>query len=184
MKFTAKPSIIRGAMGVGLFIPLSRDTEIKENTEYTVELKEAAKNRKRSLTANAYCWVLCQKIAERLTVGGTYTSKEDVYRKAIKDCGHFTPVPVRLDAVKRFCQNWEHNGVGWVTDDMGPCKRTKGYELIALYHGSSVYSVEEMQRLIECLIDEAHQIGVETRPKWEIDALLQDWGEADEAKSS
>ena len=70
-----------------------------------------------------------------------------------------------------------------MTEDMGPCKRTKGYELIALYHGSSVYNAEEMARLIDCLVDDAKQIGVETRPQWEVDALLQEWGEADEAKS-
>lgn len=181
MKFTAKLSVIRGVLGTGIFIPCPKDTELKDDVEYEINICKPRK--KRSLTANAYCWILCQKIAERLTIGGTYTSKEDVYRKAIKDCGHFTPVPVRHDIVPIFCRNWEHNGIGWVTEDMGPCKRTKGYELIALYHGSSVYNAEEMARLIDCLVDDAKQIGVETRPQWEVDALLQEWGEADEAES-
>ena len=44
--------------------------------------------KRRSLNANAYCWVLCQKIAEK--VGAT---KEAVYRKNISEVGSFEAEP-------------------------------------------------------------------------------------------
>jgi hypothetical protein len=46
------------------------------------EIKEY--HEKRSLDANAYCFVLCQKIANVIR-----STKEEVYRKAIKEVGTF-----------------------------------------------------------------------------------------------
>ena len=178
MKWSTKGiSILQGIVN-NLVVPLPNGDEINSidvDAEYTVEVKK--KSKKRSLNANAYCWVLCQEIADRLTKGGSYTSKEDVYRKCVKECGNFTVVPIRNDAVERFKEIWASHGIGWLTDDMGDCRNTKGYSLIACYHGSSVYDVQEMIRLIECLLDEAERLGIMIKPKEEVQALLDDWGD-------
>ena len=45
---------------------------------------EAKKHRKkRSLDANAYCWVLCDKIAKELSKEGTVITKENIYQDGI-----------------------------------------------------------------------------------------------------
>src|SRR5690554_2793353 len=72
--------------------------------EATIEKQK----RKRSLDANAYCFVLCQKIAE--VIGST---KELVYQGFIKDVGQFEIVPIRDDAVERWIRNWNAKGLGW-----------------------------------------------------------------------
>lgn len=183
MKFTATVQTITGALGTALVIAAPKSEEINKfdgKKKYSIEIKKPY--RKRSLQANAYCWVLTQRIAEKLSQDGSYHSKEDVYRTCIKDCGHFVPVPVRDDVVDEWCRRWESKGLGWVSEVLGPCKNTKGYTIVAMYHGSSTYTVEEMTRLINCLIDEAQRLGVEIEPREYVDTLLQEWGEHDETQ--
>lgn len=179
MKFDCKKLNIFGKL---LQIPLPENVltaaetllqAIKDGKEVTVEVK--LKRRHRSLTANAYAWLLCQKLAEELSKNGI-TTKEDVYREAIRKCS-IKPfiMPVRDDAVERWKNVWADKGVGWVTEDYGKAK-TPGYTLIASYPGSSTFDTAEMARLIDFLIDECKQLNIPTRPQNEIDELVKEWG--------
>lgn len=156
---------------------LSSLTSINEdrNAEkfYTIEIKGKKKNR--SLTANAYMWVLCQEIAIELSKDKTMVTKEDVYKQAVKSCGHFTPIPIKDEAIDRFKGIWSAHGIGWLSENIGKAK-TPGYSIIAAYHGSSTYDSHEMARLIDYLIDECEQLGLHTRPQYEIDELVKEWG--------
>ena len=71
----------------------------------TLEIK--VKRKKRSLSANALMWELCEKISEKT---GIY--KNDVYREAILNAGHFSTVRVMMKAAARLINDWERNGVG------------------------------------------------------------------------
>ena len=176
MKLTAKGiELLRSPLGVMLMIPASHNNElakIKSDKEYDIEIKEKRKHR--SLNANAYCWLVAQKIAVELSKN-SYTTKEDVYKKAIKDCGHFTYVPVRSDAVDRYIQIWQGHGLGWLAEDIGECKTLDRYHNIMCYHGSSVYTVAEMQRLIDCLVDECNQLGIKLDDSDYIQSLVKEW---------
>lgn len=175
MKFTTKGVNLIKTIGYQLVIPVGGDNELSKispDIEYEITIQK--KKNKRSLNASAYCWVLCQKIAEELSKTG-YTSKEDVYRKAIKDCSHFSYVPVREDAIDRYIQIWQGHGLGWLAEDAGECKSLKGYHNIMCYHGSSVYTVAEMQRLIDCLVDECNQLGIKIDDNDYIQSLVREW---------
>lgn len=165
-------------LGTGVFIPVSPDTELKTDVEYEVIIKRPTK--KRSLDANAYCWKLCQLIAERLTVGGTFTSKEDVYRRCIKESGQFDDIAVINRAVDTFTAGWQKNGIGWITENLGAAHNLKGCTKIRCYYGSSQYNSLEMSRLIDCLVDEAHQLGLETMPWEDVSSLLAEWEKHEE----
>lgn len=168
--------LIRSPLGVLVVIPAPHNNDLAKldkEKEYVIEIKKKSKSR--SMNANAYCWVLCQKIAEELSKTG-YTSKEDVYRKAIKDCSHFSYVPVREDAIERYIQIWQGHGLGWLAEDAGECQSLKGYHNIMCYHGSSVYTVAEMQRLIDCLVDECNQLGIKLDDSDYIQSLVKEWG--------
>lgn len=104
-------------------------------------------------------------------------------KKAIKDCGHFTYVPVREDAVERYITIWQAHGIGWIAEDAGECKSLQGYHNIMCYHGSSVYTVAEMQRLIDCLVDECHQLGIQLEDSDYIQSLVKEWGNEQEEKT-
>ena len=176
MKWTVKGiELLRSPLGVMVVIPAPHDNDLSKITvdkEYVIEIKKKSKSR--SMNANAYCWVLCQKIAEVMS-NHSYISKEDIYRKAIKDCGHFSYVPVRADAVERYIQIWKGHGLGWIAEDAGECKSIDGYHNIMCYHGSSVYNTREMARLIDCLTDECNQLGIQLEPSEYIQSLIEGW---------
>lgn len=184
MKWSVKGiELLRSPLGVMVVIPTPHDNDLSKITadkEYTVEIKR--KSKIRSLNSNSYAWVLCQRIADELSKNG-YTSKEDVYRKAIKDCGHFTYVPVREDAVERYITIWQAHGIGWIAEDAGECKSIKGYHNIMCYHGSSVYNTKEMARLIDCLVDECHQLGIQLEDSDYIQSLVKEWGNEQKEKT-
>ena len=125
---------------------------------------------KRSLDANAYMWVLCEKIAQKIQ-----STKEEVYRKAIRQVGVFEIVPIRKDAVERFAECWEHNGTGWVCDNLGESKMD-GYIKIATYFGSSTYNTKEMARLVDYIVEDAKEQDIEVLPPNELQSLKDNWG--------
>lgn len=148
---------------------------VKSGKNITVEIKRE----KRSNDANAYCWVLCQMIAQKLTddaCGKVVYTKNDIYREAIKKCMHFTPLPIKNEAVENFKRIWQGHGIGWVVEELHESK-LKGYTTIAAYHGSSTYDSKEMSRLIDCLIDDCKNLGIQVRPPEEIEKLVSDWEE-------
>ena len=103
-----------------------------------VEIKKASA--KRSKDANAFCWVLIDKIAEK-----TGISKIDVYRQAIKEIGGVSEmVCVQDRAVERLRAGWEKNGIGWQTDVL-PSK-LPGCTNVILYYGSSTYDSAQIDR--------------------------------------
>ncbi len=124
---------------------------------------------KRSLDANAMCWKICTDIAN--AIGST---KEDVYREAIRTVGVYTPLPIKANAVDEFQRNWESRGNGWVLEVIDDSKLS-GYKLCFAYFGSSTYNTAEMSRLIDNLIDEAKNVGVEVISERERSLLIEDW---------
>lgn len=128
--------------------------------------------RKRSLDANAYFFVLADKLAEKLNI-----PKEDIYRNCIKEIGGVSDVVcVRNDAVEKLCEGWRHNGLGWQTDTF-PSK-IEGCTNVILYYGSSTYNTEQMSRLINNIVEDCKIQGIETRTPNEIADMLSLWGEA------
>lgn len=124
---------------------------------------------RRSLSANAYLWVLCQKIAEKL---GNGVSKEEVYRRQVQEVGCFEAVEVRKEAWPNLQQHWQRQGLGYQVELVGEHQET----VTALcYFGSSVYDSKEMSLLLEAVIQECRHLGIETRPEEEIQAMLGEW---------
>ena len=82
-------------------------------------------------------------------------------------------LPVKNEAVEKFRQAWSKNGLGWVTETTK--SKLEGYTNVIAYYGSSTYNTKEMTRLINLIVDECKQLGIETKPKAEIDSLLRSW---------
>lgn len=140
--------------------------KLKGNKEIKVEAKKKTNNR--SLDANGYMWELLGKLKDVLKI-----EKEDIYRDLIRNIGDYETVPIRNDAVDKFCEAWSKKGLGWITETV-PSK-LDGYTNVLAYYGSSTYDTKNMSRLIELAIQECEQLGIETKPKAEIDALLESW---------
>lgn len=143
--------------------------DFKSDKKYTAELK--LYHEKRSLEANAYCWILCDKIAKVIK-----STKEDVYRHAVRSVGVFTPIPVRDDALQAFIKKWAAGGIGWFAEESYKSK-LDGYTTVHAYFGSSSYDVHEMFLLVEFIIDEAKELGIETATPEQIENMKSLWKE-------
>lgn len=132
----------------------------------TVTVKEYRP--KRSLSQNAYLWVLLDKLAAKIN-----RSKEEVYKDYVKDYGVFEILPIRNDATERFVRNWSKNGLGWFTEDLGESK-LNGYTRLIAYYGSSTYTTAELKRVLDAVIQDCKEQGIQTMPLSEIMLLQND----------
>lgn len=124
---------------------------------------------KRSLDANAYFFVLADRLAEKLN-----TTKEEIYRNAIREIGGVSEIVcVRNEAVQRLCDGWKSNGLGWQTETF-PSK-LEGCTNVILYYGSSTYDQAQMHRLISNIVQDCQAVGIETRTPQEIESLIALW---------
>lgn len=132
------------------------------------ELKRKAKSR--SLSANAYAWELIGKLAERLKIPRT-----EIYRNEIKEIGgnSWTAI-VAPEAVEMAIKSWEAQGLGWQAEILTQLDTEVEIEM---FYGSSVYTTEQMSRLIDNLVEQCKTFDIETRPQEEIDSLLRSWNE-------
>lgn len=159
-----------GSLTVTLSLPPQHAESIHAlmRDEISVEIKKWREHR--SLSANALLWAVCEELAQALKI-----SKIEVYRKAIKDVGVYQPLPIRDDAVDAFCRNWESGGIGWLAEKTDKSK-TPGYTLVFAYFGSSTYDSKEFSRLVDCLIDEAEQIGIVLKAGPELEQKAREMG--------
>lgn len=133
-----------------------------------VEVKQLRLHR--SLDSNAYCFVLCQKIAEVI-----HSTKELVYRKFIKQVGQFEVMPIKDEAVKRWIEVWESKGLGWISEVLEDSK-LEGYKKVVSYYGSSVYSTKEMCVLLNEIVYQCEEMDIETMSTRELSLLNECWG--------
>lgn len=144
--------------------------EVKPDKPYTVKITQ--ERRKRSLDANAYCWTLIGKLAEKLQL-----SPDEVYRQYIPDvAGNYTIVPVKDDMVEHWNRIWCSGHLGRMTRDMGPCRNLRGYHNVMSYLGSSDYDTKQMAQLIDLIVQDCKAQGIETLPPDKLDAMEAEWG--------
>ena len=125
--------------------------------------------KKRSLEANAYAWALIGKIAEK-----KHITKTEVYRNAIREIGGVSEVlTMRKNAVRRFQEQWDRNGIGWQVEDIG--SKIPGWTNVIIYFGSSSYNTAQMSDLIDSLIQDAKSLGIETEDENKIKAMLEEY---------
>lgn len=140
---------------------------LDEGKEYIAEIKE--KKPLRSLNANAYMWVLCSKLANKVGI-----TKDDVYRSHIKNIGVFRQVEIDEQAADTLIYSWGLHGVGWIAEKVDYTQHD-GFILVNLYYGSSTYNTKQMSRLIDNLVQDCKEQGIDTMTPAEIALLLDRW---------
>lgn len=134
---------------------------------YAAELSEV-KNR-RSLDANAYCWTLIGALAE--TIG---KPREEVYRQYIREIGVSDVVCIKAEAAETMQEAWCKHGLGWLTDAF-PSK-LPGCTNVILYYGSSCYDTKQMSRLIDLIVEDCKEQGIDTATPAELALLKEECG--------
>lgn len=126
---------------------------------------------KRSLSANAYMWVLVGKLADATGISST-----DIYRNTVKQLGISQLIVINAAAVPAFKPVWEQYGLGWFVDDVD--EDTGGSVILRAYYGSSTYNRKQMAALIDLVVQDCEQLGIETLSPAELAGLVDGW-EAD-----
>lgn len=132
----------------------------QQKTDVKFEITEY--HPKRSLSANAYAWALINKIADALR-----KSKEEIYLQMLKDYGQseFVSVLSNID-VKGYFKYYEEYGKGHVEG--------REFTHYKVYKGSSEFDSKEMAVLIDGIIQEARQLGIETITPAEKERMIQE----------
>lgn len=141
--------------------------ELKDLEKLSIEIKPYRK--RRSLDANAYCWKLINELAECLN-----KSPKEIYREAIRDIGGNSEIVcVKNAAVKKLRQGWSKNGIGWQSETF-PSK-LDGCTNVILYYGSSEYDTKQMSQLIDIIVQECKEQGIQTETPNRIAELKSLW---------
>ena len=121
------------------------------------EIKE--KREKRSLSQNSYAWELITKIGNILRL-----SKEEIYLQMLEDYGQSILIPVK----KGEKPNGYFKYYKYETSSILNGKEADWYKI---YKGSSEFDSKEMTILIDGIIQECKQLGIETLTPDEIAKL-------------
>lgn len=133
-----------------------------QDKENLYEIKEY--NKKRSLNSNSYCWALIGKIADVLRA-----TKDEIYIQMLEDYGQSILIP--LEEGKKPDGYFKY--FRYITKSELNGKKADWYKV---FKGSSNYNSKEMAVLIDGIIYEAEELGIETLPPDEVEKLKRMWG--------
>ena len=141
------------------------------NRQYTLEIKQFRK--KRSLDANQKMWALINEMSTMIKL-----TPEEIYQGYIPDVGNnFRVFPVKPEDINEFAADWCHGHIGRMVEDMGPCRLRdlRGYHNLRCYKGSSEYDTQTFSRLLELVMQDCRQLGIETMSERERSLLMEEW---------
>ena len=131
-----------------------------------LSIKAVKHRERRSLDANAYLWVLLQKMAEAL-----HMDKWGLYLEKLGEYGVFTHIIVKPHMVEKVKEEWR------TVKELGEVcvNGTTGIQL-QCYFGSSTYNTKEMSVLIDEAVRQAKELDIETLPPNQLASMKASWG--------
>ena len=133
-----------------------KDVEILD-----IEIKKH--RNKRSLNANNYLWALVNELGNVFNL-----SKEEVYFTMLKKYGQSELVSILSNIdVKGYFKYYEVAGTTILNN--------KEFTHYKIYKGSSEYDTKEMSVLIDGVVSDCEDLGIETMPPHELEALKNSW---------
>lgn len=120
---------------------------------------------KRSKNANALLWKCLSDIAASLK-----TDKWAVYLEMLKRYGEFTYICVKPAAVENLKKQWrECEEIGSIDINGRPAVQ------MLCYYGSHTYDTKQFARLLDGVISEMSEMGLETPTSEEMRRSLEQW---------
>ena len=152
----------------------------------TVEITVEPVKKKRSLSANAYYFCLVGKMAAKL---GVSTSR--VHNMLLRRYGALETV----DGESLICflpdtEKAEETALEADTYHVKPTSATKVFKdgsvrrMYMILKGSHTYDTKEMSKLIDYLIADAEELGIQTMQQEELNSLIKEWGKGEIQKQT
>lgn len=144
---------------------------IDTNAEYELSINK--KRRKRSLDANGYYWVLCDKLAAALRMPKYYIHNMLLadYGTDFEDSsGRRQYVLMKDDDTYMYAKEFHVRPTEKVEDRKGT-----QYRWFTVVKPSHLYDTKEMSRLIDGAVQECKAQRIETLPPHELEEMLNNW---------
>ena len=155
---------------------------VAEDKEQLYDLSPHKAVKQRSLQANAYFYSLCTKVAEKLRISLNEVHNQMLsrygYPEFIDDKIVYFILPDNIEVNKLEGVHLKATSKTQVLDN-GDLNR-----VYIVMRGSHTYNSVEMARLIDGVISEAKELGIETITVSEKDKMLEQWGKAYEKHNS
>ena len=143
--------------------PTEEVQELAQCEKVSIEIKKYRK--KRSSDANGMLWACLGEIASVLR-----TDKWEIYLQMLKRYGKYTYICVKPAAVEAVKAQWrECEEIGKI-DING----TEAVQMLC-YFGSSTYDTKEFSVLLDGVISEMREIGLQPPPTEEMKRVLETW---------
>lgn len=146
-----------------------------KDADLDIEIKKHRE--RRSLDANAYYWVLITKAAKRLRISNNRAHNLMLRRygalEVIDGQVVYLVLPDTDEAEERALESETYHIRP--TSQVKAGKDGKQYRTYIMLKGSSDYDTAEMSRLINGIVDECKEMGIETMPPDKLAALLEGW---------
>ena len=117
-------------------------------------------------------WVLLDRLAAVLR-----TTKEELYRFYILRVGAFKDFHLPAEEAPTFREAWSRLGTGWITEEVDYTPDRENI-VIRAYYGSSTYSTKRMSRLIDAVVGDCENQGIESKTPDELALMMARWGDA------
>lgn len=139
--------------------------DLKDIDKLSIEIKKFRE--KRSLNANAYAWTLIGKIAD--IVGA---SKDEVYIEMLRRYGQSEMMSV-VDGIdlSKYVKYFDEAGESYL--------KGKLFKHYRVYKGSSEFDTREMSILIDGIVYEAKELGIQTETPEQIARMKALWEEGE-----
>ena len=139
-----------------------------------LSIKADKYRQKRSLDANAYCWVLMTKIAEAISTIESVISKDEIYEEMLQKYGYlyqddegYITITVKANVdMSKIGGHWKF------------VKTNGSFSSYLLIKGSSEYDSAEMAKFIDAVVYEAQNLGIDTLPPDELERMKATWQNA------
>jgi len=132
-----------------------------QDREKQFEIKEH--KQKRSLNANNYAWYLIGQIANILR-----KSKEEIYLQMLEDYGQRETISILSSiGIKGYFKYYKKAGTSVLNG--------KEFTHYYIFKGTSEYNTKEMSIFIDGVVQEAQQLGIETRTPEQLEQLKRMW---------
>ncbi len=132
-----------------------------------LSIKAVKYREKRSLDANALLWVCLGRIAEAMTPPA---DKWDIYLQMLKRYGKYTYICVKEHVVEAVKAQWRECEVIGEVDINGQ----KAVQMLC-YFGSSTYNTKEFSVLLDGVISEMKEMGIQAPASEEMRRALELW---------
>ena len=154
---------LKGGIALTISLPRQHIEELTKLKDEQIDVTIKKYRERRSLSQNAYAWILITKIAQCMRPP---LNKEEVYVEMLKRYGQGGIVSVQKDKADDVLRAFDY----YVPKGEG---RVNGKEFVHMmvYVGSSKYNSAEMSIFIEGIVNEAKELGIETMSHDELERL-------------